>query len=103
LFDFASDSRQEGDLTDVNEKGLVSSDRKVLKDAFYFYRANWSSQPTLHLVGRRHVERPYAVLDVKAYSNATRANLTVNGTDKLRLPVPVVFVCGAQSICSRGQ
>jgi beta-galactosidase len=82
LFDFASDSRQEGDLTDINEKGLVSYDRKIRKDTFYFYRANWSSQPTLHLVGRRYVDRPYAVLDVKAYSNAMRVNLTVNGTDQ---------------------
>jgi beta-galactosidase len=82
LFDFASDSRREGDLTDINEKGLVSYDRKIRKDAFYFYRANWSPQPTLHLVGRRYVERPYAVLDVKAYSNAARANLAVNGADQ---------------------
>jgi beta-galactosidase len=82
LIDFASDSRQEGDLTDINEKGLVSYDRRVRKDAFYFYRANWSSQPTLHLVGRRYVDRPYAVLDVKAYSNAARATLTLNGIDQ---------------------
>jgi len=81
LFDFASDSRREGDLTDINEKGLVSYDRKVRKDAFYFYRANWSSQPTLHLVGRRYVDRPYGVLDVKAYSNATQVHLSLNGSD----------------------
>jgi beta-galactosidase len=82
LFDFASDSRREGDLTDINEKGLVSYDRKIRKDTFYFYRANWSPQPTLHLVGRRYVDRPYAVLDVKAYSNAPHANLTVTGADQ---------------------
>jgi beta-galactosidase len=82
LFDFASDSRQEGDLTDMNDKGLVSYDRSVMKDAFYFYRANWSSQPTLHLVGRRYVHRMDAVLDVKAYSNATRAELWLNGASK---------------------
>jgi beta-galactosidase len=82
LFDFSSDSRQEGDLTDVNEKGLVSYDRTVAKDAFYFYRANWSAQPTLHLVGRRYTDRPYAVLDVKAYSNATQAHLWLNGVEQ---------------------
>jgi beta-galactosidase len=82
LFDFSSDARREGDLTDINEKGLVSYDRQIRKDTFYFYRADWSSQPTLHLVGRRYVDRPYAVLDVKAYSNATRANLSVNGIDQ---------------------
>ncbi|MBS0416247.1 MAG: hypothetical protein JSR66_00935 [Proteobacteria bacterium] len=81
LFDFASDSRREGDLTDINEKGLVSYNRAIRKDAFYYYRANWSSRPTLHLVGRRYVDRPYGVLDVKAYSNATQVQLSVNGTD----------------------
>jgi beta-galactosidase len=82
LFDFSSDSRREGDLTDINEKGLVSYDRQTRKDAFYFYRANWSTQPTLHLVGRRYVERAYAIADVKAYSNAAQVALSVNGTDQ---------------------
>jgi beta-galactosidase len=80
LFDFASDARREGDLTDINEKGLVSYNRAIRKDAFYYYRANWSSQPTLHLVGRRYIDRPYGVLDVKAYSNATQVHLSVNGS-----------------------
>lgn len=79
LFDFASDSRREGDQTDVNDKGLVSYDRTVVKDAFYFYRANWSARPTLHLVDRRYTDRVHAVLDVKAYSNAARAQLWLNG------------------------
>ncbi len=59
MFDFSSDERQEGDLTDINEKGLVSYDRRTRKDAFYFYRALWNPRPTLHLVGRRYVDRPY--------------------------------------------
>jgi beta-galactosidase len=81
LFDFASDSRQEGDLTDINEKGLVSYDRQTRKDAYYFYRANWSAQSTLHLVGRRYVDRAYAVTDIKAYSNAAQAHLFLNGNE----------------------
>jgi beta-galactosidase len=81
LFDFSSDSREEGDLTDINEKGLVSYDRQTRKDAFYFYRANWSTQPTLHLVGRRYVDRAYAVTDIKAYSNAVEARLFLNGNE----------------------
>jgi len=82
MFDFSSDSRREGDLTDINEKGMVSYDRTVAKDPYYFYRANWSSQPTLHLVGRRYIDRAYAVLDVKAYSNARQARLQLNGADQ---------------------
>ncbi|MEI9989128.1 MAG: glycoside hydrolase family 2 TIM barrel-domain containing protein [Rhizomicrobium sp.] len=81
MFDFSSDQRQEGDLTDINDKGLVSYDRKTRKDAFYFYRALWSPRPTLHLVGRRYVDRPYGVIDVKAYSNAAAAHLWLNGRD----------------------
>jgi len=79
MFDFSSLERHEGDLTDINEKGLVSYDRHSRKDAFYFYRANWSDQPTLHLVGRRYVDRDYSVVDVKAYSNAPQATLSLNG------------------------
>jgi beta-galactosidase len=81
LFDFSSDSRNEGDLTDINEKGLVSHDRQTRKDAYYFYRANWNTEPTLHLVGRRYIDRAYAVNDVKAYSNASQARLSLNGKE----------------------
>ncbi|MGH8314190.1 MAG: glycoside hydrolase family 2 TIM barrel-domain containing protein [Steroidobacterales bacterium] len=79
MFDFASDERSEGDLTDINEKGLISYDRSVKKDSFYFYKANWSATPSLHLVGRRYIDRPYGVVDVKAYSNAAEVRLSVNG------------------------
>jgi beta-galactosidase len=81
MFDFSSDSRREGDLTDINEKGMVSDDRQTRKDAFYYYRANWSAAPTLHLVGRRYANRDYGVFDVKAYSNAAAARLRLNDTD----------------------
>jgi beta-galactosidase len=79
MFDFAVKSREEGDTVDINTKGLVTGDRKTRKDAFYYFKANWSPTPTLHLLGRRHADRPYAVLDVKAYSNAATAELFVNG------------------------
>jgi beta-galactosidase len=82
MFDFSSDSRREGDLTDINEKGLVSYDRRTRKDSYYFYRANWSSQPTLHLVGRRYIDRAYGVVDVTAYSNAPQARLWLNDRDQ---------------------
>ena len=67
MFDFATPGRAEGDLVDINDKGLVTIDRAVRKDAFYFYRANWNTAPTLHLVGQRYTDRPYGVIDVEAY------------------------------------
>lgn len=79
MFDFSSTAREEGEAYDLNDKGLVSHDRKTRKDAFYFYKAQWSQGPVLHLTGRRYVDRAYPVVDVRAYSNAERAHLTVNG------------------------
>lgn len=78
-FDFGSTVRTEGDAQDINTKGLVSYDRILRKDAFYFYRANWSDLPTVHINGRRYVDRAYPVTDVRVYSNAALTRLVVNG------------------------
>ena len=79
MFDFGSGIRYEGDLRGVNTKGLVSFDRRVRKDPFYFYKANWSAEPVTHIAGRRYTERAYPVTDVKVYSNADAVELVVNG------------------------
>jgi beta-galactosidase len=78
-FDFATTVRREGDADDINTKGLVSYDRKLRKDPFYFYRANWSAQPTVHVMGRRYARRAYATVDVRVYSNAPVTELKLNG------------------------
>lgn len=78
-FDFATTIRAEGDAQDINTKGLVTYDRSIKKDAFYLYKANWSEQPTVHIVGRRHLVRAYATTDIKVYSNAASTELTLNG------------------------
>jgi len=78
-FDFASTVRHEGDSEDLNTKGLVTYDRRTRKDAFYFYKANWTSTPTVHINGRRYVDRAYPVTDVRVYSNAPSTLLKLNG------------------------
>lgn len=88
MFDFASDLRDEGDSVDLNTKGLVTADRQIRKDAFWYYKAQWSTEPVLALTGKRHAERPYPVIDIKAYSNADRAMLTLNGESKGEVPCP---------------
>lgn len=50
MFDFGAAHRTEGDRPGINDKGLVTFDRKVRKDAFYFYKANWNKQePMIYL------------------------------------------------------
>ncbi len=72
MFDFASAHRREGDTPGRNDKGLVTYDRKVRKDAFYFYKANWSDEPVVYITDRRFTERTEAATDVKIYSNCDR-------------------------------
>ncbi len=57
----------------------MTYDRQIRKDAFYFYKANWSTTPTVYVTGRRYVDRAYSVTDVKVYSNASSTELLVNG------------------------
>jgi len=82
MFDFTSYWRHEGGVPGRNDKGLVTADRKMRKDAFYFYKANWSEEPVLYITSRRYTERTNAVTDVKIYSNAARAELFVNGASQ---------------------
>ena len=78
-FDFATVTRKEGDSQDINTKGLVSYDGSIRKDDFYYYRAQWSAAPTVHVTDRRYRQRAYPVTDVRVYSNAPVTSLSVNG------------------------
>ncbi len=78
-FDFATLVRREGDAEDVNTKGLVTYDRKIRKDAYFFYKANWNPAPTVHIAGRRYVDRAYPVTHIRVYSNAPATDLLLNG------------------------
>lgn len=77
--DFQSYLRKEGDTDGINDKGLITYDRKVKKDAFYFYKANWNPEPMIYIASRRFVERTEAQTDVKIYSNLPEATLYING------------------------
>ena len=90
--DFQSAIRNEGGKPGINDKGLVTYDRKIKKDAFYFYKANWSTEPMIYITSRRFTKRPEASVQVKVYSNLRENTLYVNGKkietitpDKVRL------------------
>ena len=82
LFDFAVATRNEGSTPGLNDKGLVTRDRKTKKDAFYFHKANWNDKPMIYITSRRSTERTNAVTDVKIYSNAKNPELFVNGVSQ---------------------
>ena len=79
MFDFAADGRDEGGKNGENQKGLVTFDRKIKKDAFYLYKAYWSREPFVHTCGSRYVDRAEDVTEVKVYSNLPQVSLYVDG------------------------
>lgn len=83
MFDFASDERNEGDHPGRNDKGLVTYDRKVKKDAFFFYKANWNkNDPLVYISSRRYVERREKETRIKVYSTAKEVELFINGKSR---------------------
>ena len=81
LFDFASAGRKEGDMPGINDKGLVTRDRKVRKDAFHFYKASWSPEPVVYITSRRDAVRNEARTPLKIYSNSDNVKTTLNGRE----------------------
>jgi beta-galactosidase len=79
MFDFAADQRKEGDHAGRNDKGMVTYDRKTRKDVFYYYQANWSDEPVVHINSKRFAVRGRERIAVKVYSNAEAVELWVNG------------------------
>ena len=82
LADFASAQRSEGDHAGRNDKGLVTYDRRVRKDSFYWYKANWNPEPLVWIASRRFFERRKASADVTVYSNAPEVELWVDGQSR---------------------
>lgn len=93
MFDFAADGRDEGGAHGVNQKGLVTMDRRMKKDAFYLYKAAWNkTEPFVHLCGRRYVDRTESVTEIKVYSNCGVVTLYVDGQ-------PVATQTGETVLC----
>jgi beta-galactosidase len=80
MFDFGSDYRNEGLVPGLNTKGLVTYDRMTKKDPFYWYKANWSKEPFVHINYRRFTTMPKSATEIRVYSNQPSVELKLNGT-----------------------
>ncbi|WP_148629757.1 glycoside hydrolase family 2 protein [Bacillus sp. E214] len=80
MFDFGANIRDEGGVKGRNNKGLMTYDRKIKKDAFYMYKANWSDEKFVHITSKRFVDRADEKITVKVYSNCEDVTLVINGT-----------------------
>ena len=81
MFDFAADARDEGGVQGRNNKGLVTYDRALKKDAFYIYKAYWTTEPMVYVAGRRFADRAPEERNVTVYTNCDEVTLVVNGVE----------------------
>lgn len=79
MFDFGANIRDEGGVKGRNNKGLVTYDRKIKKDAFYMYKAYWSDEKFVHITSKRFIDRADQEISLKVYSNCPEVTLYVNG------------------------
>lgn len=83
MFDFAADGREEGGKSGQNQKGLVTMDRSLKKDAYYLYKAYWNKEDAfVHICGRRFIDRVGEHTQIKVYSNQTQVDLYIDGSYK---------------------
>ena len=75
MFDFGSASRDEGGKKGLNQKGLVTIDRNVIKDAYYVYKANWSKELFVHIAGKRYYNRAEKETSISVMSNIPEITL----------------------------
>ena len=80
-FDFAADARNEGGIEGRNDKGLITYDRKLKKDAYFIYKAYWTSEPMVYVAGRRWVDRAPEERNITVYTNCENVTLIVNGDE----------------------
>lgn len=79
MFDFGCDGRDEGGVAGRNNKGLMTFDREIRKEAFYVYKAYWSEEPFVYLCGRRYAQRKGETTTIKVYTNQPNVALYVDG------------------------
>ncbi|MDY5129353.1 glycoside hydrolase family 2 TIM barrel-domain containing protein [Actinotignum urinale] len=81
MFDFGCDARDEGGVKGRNNKGLVTFDRKIKKDAYFICQAYWSDEPMVHICSKRYAKRVADEITVKVYSNQSEVTLVVDNKE----------------------
>ena len=80
-FDFCAPMWVRGGVPARNMKGLVTFDRKIKKDSYFWYKANWSKEPVLYLTQRRNWDREKKETSVTVYSNIGTPKVYLNGKE----------------------
>ena len=79
MFDFGCDARNEGGVKGRNNKGLMTIDRLIRKDAFYLYKAYWTEEEFVHICSKRYAQRTTDTVTIKVYTNCPEVTLSIGG------------------------
>ena len=79
LFDYGAAGRTDGESNGTDNCGVITYDRKDKKDAYFLYKALWNTtDPFVHIVGRRQDTRTALRQTIKVYSNQAEVDLVLN-------------------------
>lgn len=84
LYDFSSEIRDEGGIKYQNTKGIITRNH-IKKDAFYYYKSQWSKEPFVEIAQKRFKNRDTDSITVKVYSNEKTVNLSINESELITL------------------
>ena len=80
MFDYGSATSPYCNRHGVVETGLVSFDRKVRKDAYWYYKARWNhDDPFVCIASKKEPLRRNRIQNITVYSNQPSAELFLNG------------------------
>jgi beta-galactosidase len=84
FIDFQRDGREDV-IPHINKKGMVTTDRHP-KDAFYFYKSQWSNEPFVYITGKHWTDRIAVTgtnktisISVTVFSNQPELYFSING------------------------
>ena len=81
MFDFAVPTSKRGSVDARNMKGMMTFDRRIKKDSYFWYKANWSKEPVLYLTQRRNAVREKKETSITVYSKIGTPKVYLNGKE----------------------
>ncbi|MBN2161351.1 MAG: discoidin domain-containing protein [Pontiellaceae bacterium] len=82
FYDFGSSYRGDS-IPRVNQKGVMTFDRRETKDAFYLMKSYWSDEPVVHIESETWSNRAgLAEKSVRIFSNMDMVELFLNGVSQ---------------------
>ncbi|MDD6336824.1 MAG: glycoside hydrolase family 2 TIM barrel-domain containing protein [Lentisphaeria bacterium] len=70
VFDYAAANvSHAGGKSGVMQTGLVTRDRSIFKDAYYYLKAMWNSEPMVYITQKRNVNKTTSPVTLRIYTN----------------------------------